>query len=717
MKTLYKLALGLTGILAVSCTKYDPLKFAVDKPENIALQEDIDAYPALKTYINRGAHPNFKLGMALSLNSYVNKDVAYRLANRNFDEIALGYEMKHGAVVQSDGTLRLDNIQKLIETATAANMSIYGHTLAWHANQNAAYLNSLIEPLIIPGEYVPTWELVTKADFESSDASNYQPNDNAKLSFTAAGDGAGGTGRALKITNESVRANDWDAQFFVTFSPAVKVGDQMELSMDVKADKAVSFPSQAHVVPFTYKHWDFFGAVAATNSWSKFTKQITVTESMATAGAIAFSLGANATNYYFDNITLKKFNEKGGGVAGYAYTFTNPSKVNFWEAQVAYDLAAPLQNAKEYILKFAVKSDKAGTIRAEVQSSSDYSSNGFGTFNLSPEWNEYELKVTTSQSDRNRLVISYGDFAGKVFIDNISLTAAGSSTNLVDNGDFENGTVGKWTGWGNSSTRDISQFGQGYGGIKDQIIHKTEEEKKSLITAALDTWISGMMTVTKSHVKAWDVVNEPMDDGKPYELKTAAGRATIAADEFFWQDYLGKDYAVTAFNLARKYGNPDDKLFINDYNLEYNLDKCKGIIEYTKYIESKGTKVDGIGTQMHIDIKSDKSKIQEMLRLLAATGKLVKISELDIGLGAVKTENATAAQYQAQAEMYKFVIDKYFELIPAAQRYGITIWSPMDSPEGSSWRAGEPVGIWTEGYVRKLAYSYVAEALKANTEK
>jgi endo-1,4-beta-xylanase len=715
MKTLYKLA--LTGILAVSCTKYDPLKFAVDKPENIALQEDIDAYPALKTYINRAAHPNFKLGMALSLNSYVNKDVGYRLANRNFDEIALGYEMKHGAVVQSDGTLRLDNIEKLIETAKAANMSVYGHTLAWHANQNAAYLNSLIEPLIIPGEYVPTWELVTKADFETSDASNFQANDNAKLSFTAAGGGAGGSGRALKITNESVRANDWDAQFFIKFSPAVKVGDQIELSMDVKAGQSVTFPSQAHVVPFTYKHWDFFGSITAGTSWSKFTKQITVTADQATAGAIAFNLGAVATDYYFDNITVKRLNEKGGGVAGYAYTFTNPTKVNFWEAQVAYDLAAPLQNAKEYILKFAVKSDKAGTIRAEVQSSSDYSSNSFGTFNLSPEWNEYELKVTTSQSDRNRLVISYGDFAGKVLIDNISLTASGSSTNLVDNGDFENGTVGKWTGWGNSSTRDISQFGQGYGGIKDQIIHKTEEEKKSLITAALDTWISGMMTVTKSHVKAWDVVNEPMDDGKPYELKTAAGRATIAADEFFWQDYLGKDYAVTAFNLARKYGNPDDKLFINDYNLEYNLDKCKGIIEYTKYIESKGAKVDGIGTQMHIDIKSDKSKIQEMLRLLAATGKLVKISELDIGLGAVKTENATAAQYQDQAEMYKFVIDKYFELIPAAQRYGITIWSPMDSPEESSWRAGEPVGIWTEGYVRKLAYSYVAEALKANTEK
>jgi hypothetical protein len=64
--------------------------------------------------------------------------------------------------------------------------------------------------------------------------------------------------------------------------------------------------------------------------------------------------------------------------------------------------------------------------------------------------------------------------------------------------------------------------------------------------------------------------------------------------------------------------------------------------------------------------------------------------------------------------MYKFVIDKYFEIVPAAQRYGITLWSPLDSPANSGWRADEPVGLWNKDYVRKLAYSYVAEVLKAN---
>ncbi|MFY7910129.1 MAG: 1,4-beta-xylanase, partial [Emticicia sp.] len=120
MNKLYKLSLGLTAILAASCAKMEPLQYTVPKPESVAMQEEIDSYPALKSYINRTAHPNFKLGAALSLADYNNKGVMYRLANKNFDEIVLGYEMKHGGVVQSNGNLALDNVSRLLENAKTA---------------------------------------------------------------------------------------------------------------------------------------------------------------------------------------------------------------------------------------------------------------------------------------------------------------------------------------------------------------------------------------------------------------------------------------------------------------------------------------------------------------------------------------------------------------------------------------------------------------------
>jgi len=559
MKRLYKMAFGLAGVmLLASCHKYEALEFQVDKPASFAAQEQIDAYQPLKTYIDRTANPKFKFGAGAGLQSYLSKGVIYRLINSNFDEITLGYEMKHGAVVQADGSLALTNVKNLLETASKAGITVFGHTLAWHANQNATYLKGLIAPVVIPSSGGPTWDLVIGADFETDNASVYQSNTNAVASFTAAGEGFNGTGRALKISNSAIRTNDYDAQLFLKF-PAVVVGERYELKMNVRSDVAASYPTQAHVTPGAYKFYDFFGSISSTPTWTTFTKEITVTADMATSGALAFNLGKTATNFYFDNITLKKYNPLGG---------------------------------------------------------------------------------TT-------------------------------------------------------------------------IVEKTAEQKKTILTNALETWIKGMVTASKDYVKAWDVVNEPMDDAKPTELKTAAGRASIAADEFFWQDYLGKDYALQAFQLARQYGNATDIHFINDYNLESNLDKCKGLIDYVKYLEGKGAKIDGIGTQMHIVATADKAKIEEMFKLLAATGKLIKISELDMGFaGNVKTAQATAEQYAAQSEMYKYVIKKYFELIPAAQRYGITIWAPQDSPASSSWRAGEPIGLWTEGFVRKPAYVGAAEGLK-----
>ena len=99
---------------------------------------------------------------------------------------------------------------------------------------------------------------------------------------------------------------------------------------------------------------------------------------------------------------------------------------------------------------------------------------------------------------------------------------------------------------------------------RDIIIPKTDEEKRQLIDGAL--W--------KLDIRyAWSYKGlcQSMGCGKtnrcltgpdPTKLKTGIGKTDMAADEFYWQDYLGKDYAVRAIQLARQYGNPDD-LFLS----------------------------------------------------------------------------------------------------------------------------------------------------------
>ena len=560
MKKIYRI-LPLAALLLslASCTESHVLPYEVEKPESIANQEIIDAYADLKTYVDRTANPDFKLGVGISLADYVNKSVQYRLVNKNFDEVSCGYEMKHGAIVQADGSLALDNVNKLLKAAQEANVSVFGHTLCWHANQNATYLNSLIAPIKTTGGNLPI-------------------------------------------------------------------------------------------------------------------------------------------------------------ETGYALKMTNPSVVNFWEAQTATDIMG-IENNTEYVLKIAARGNKAGNIGVELQATSNYSSDGFGSIALTTQYKEYELKVTTT-AVRNRFIINFGQYDGTIFIDKVSLKKSGTETYIIPENNFESG-IGGWFGWGNSSTREKSADGEGFGGFGGGTIEKTPEEKKAIIDEALEKWIKGMVTNCAPYVKAWDVVNEPMSDWPdPTQLKTGIGK-TLAADEFYWQDYLGKDYAVRAIQLARKYGNAADKLFINDYGLEAaDQKKCQGLIQYIQYVESKGVKVDGIGTQMHVTLgETTMEGIRAMLTKLAATGKLVKISELDMGIKeggvTVKTENVTSAQLQQMSDFYQQIVKAYFEIVPAAQRYGITQWAATDSPDSSSWRGGEPIGLWKLDYTRKPAYAGFADGLKS----
>ena len=107
-----------------------------------------------------------------------------------------------------------------------------------------------------------------------------------------------------------------------------------------------------------------------------------------------------------------------------------------------------------------------------------------------------------------------------------------------------------------------------------------------------------------------------------------------------------------------------------------------------------------------------------MLKLMAATGKLVKISELDMGYvdrngNTVATVDVTDAQLREMADFYDFIVRKYMEIVPPAQQYGITQWCPTDAPGalGTGWRGGEPVGLWDLNYNRKYAYAGFANGL------
>ena len=286
--------------------------------------------------------------------------------------------------------------------------------------------------------------------------------------------------------------------------------------------------------------------------------------------------------------------------------------------------------------------------------------------------------------------------------------------------------------------------------VKMNSIPLTPQEKSDTLTWAMNKWISGMMQATEGKVKAWDLINEAISGGGNvngfYALQTAATSENNPQD-FYWQDYFTPEmYGPIVEKAARdayaavEGTNPEDlKLFINDYNLESDWDnnqKVKSLVYWIGVWEKKGkelgwnTKIDGIGSQMHISyyeneqtLESKKKAIQNMLKIMAETGKLVRISEIDMGYVDKDGKDVTTAQLEklpieervakekAMAEHYKWIIEQYFKIVPVSQQYGICQWCLTDSPTDSGWRPGQPVGLWNLNYQRKPAYGGFADGL------
>ena len=106
-----------TAALATSCVDDDKLGYAFEKPASIAGMEYLADYDALKTYVNRSEHPNFKLGVALAASDYNADGLVTRLANSNYDEMTAGNAMKYASCVKDDGKMDFGTVEAFVNNA------------------------------------------------------------------------------------------------------------------------------------------------------------------------------------------------------------------------------------------------------------------------------------------------------------------------------------------------------------------------------------------------------------------------------------------------------------------------------------------------------------------------------------------------------------------------------------------------------------------------
>ena len=292
---------------------------------------------------------------------------------------------------------------------------------------------------------------------------------------------------------------------------------------------------------------------------------------------------------------------------GYTITFDNTDGMkihttkkceNSWDVQFQAMTDIMLKTDQTYKMTITVRGSADGTFHSKLGDFS-YTPETAVDFPFTTEWKDVEVEYKPVM-ESNFLLLQCGDFVGDIFVKSIK---------------FE--------------------------GFQGKTVPLTQQERHDALVESMDKWIKGMMEACDGKVKAWDLVNEAIsgggDDGDGnYLLQHSEGfeKGTwdVGGSNFFWQDHLGDlDYVRQACRLARKYGPEDIKLFINDYNLESDWDdngKVKSLVGWIKKWEADGvTKIDGIGTQMHISCyensalqKSAEDHIVKMFEIIAKSG-------------------------------------------------------------------------------------------------
>ena len=727
-------ALALAPVMAGCADYFDTNNYTVEKPAETAQYEYLKAYQPLTTYVDRAAHPGFLLGTGVNAEEYLKGSAVFLLTNSNFDQVTTGNAMKYASVVADDGTMNFGTVRDFVGAATEAGLEVYGHTLCWHEQQNVKWLNSLIADKTVeidPNEKIEVEDAV--ADFTQG----------AQCGWGQFGNSSGpiiNSDGYFELTQDTPTANFWELQYQIIGSVGLKAGQQYTLKVMVKGsgegkirgkvgdwsggaefgngisfgtdweEKTLNFTAAVDGNNFVlFQHGDFVGTIQI--QYVKIIHEeapaVGYFESLISNGNLE---GDEVANFYVTQPSTGGPNPAvltpGAGADGsrgiVIESHDNPT--NTWDTQFFLKSNVKLNEGDKIHVSFKYRADKSAG--SESQAHGDPGSyihwDGGLSLNFTPDWQTLDKTLTIDAS-------MAGSDGMQTFAWNLNVLTEANKYYFDD------------------IVFEIERTGN--------TIPLTPEEKAEILTAEMERWVKAMMEATEGKVKAWDVVNEPLSGGprgQRYDLQHAA-TSDNPANKFYWQDYLGDNYVRVPIKFARQYfaengGNPDDlKLFINDYNLESDWDnnqKLKSLLQWIEQWESDGvTKIDGIGSQMHVSYslnpttqKSKEEHIVKMYQLLASSGKLVRITELDMGItdengNAIKTADLTFEQKMKMSDYFKFIVEKYFEIIPVSQQYGICAWAQTDSPEGSGWRAGEPIGLWDLNYSRKPAYGGFADGL------
>ncbi len=220
--------------------------------------------------------------------------------------------------------------------------------------------------------------------------------------------------------------------------------------------------------------------------------------------------------------------------------------------------------------------------------------------------------------------------------------------------------------------------------------------------AAIERYITDVVTRYKGRVASWDVVNEVFEDGS----------GALRQSEF--QQRMGDDFVARLFEYAHA-ADPDALLFYNDYGTIWDGAKRQAMLNMVDDLLARGIPIHGVGLQMHITIDFPAmSEIVATMQAISDRGLKVHISELDVRVNPNgDISSLTTARSEAQKARIKELIQA-FNNLPEEHQFAVTLWGVRDSESWliDFWGNPEWPLLFNDLFNPKPAYVGFLEALQ-----
>jgi endo-1,4-beta-xylanase len=231
---------------------------------------------------------------------------------------------------------------------------------------------------------------------------------------------------------------------------------------------------------------------------------------------------------------------------------------------------------------------------------------------------------------------------------------------------------------------------------------------KDQLYARMEAHIKAVFEKYGGKVGWWDVCNEPVGDSGSPRDNSKYTAIMINSGLTGMNRY---EYVLKAFLWAREYadanGGQNVKLYLNDYNTEYNGAKQSEFVKLVNYLLENDAPIDGVGLQCHIkwdwpSVAQISSAIDKFAGLTRKDGVklMTQVTELDISLFSSNETSFNGGpvlltlpdsmrdrRLPVQAAKYRQLFDMFKQKYEGGKLDMVLIWGLAD---GHSWLNNSP---------------------------